>query len=88
MIGAGVQSLLHILCPLIEGRKKIAFYNPGFRQGRAVFEDHGFELCDRKQEQPDVCYVSPSQATAWGDVCLLYTSTCAKKSNFTNWDLC
>ena len=68
VIGAGVQSLLHILCPLIEGRKKIAFYNPGFRQGRAVFEDHGFELCDRKQEQPDVCYVSPSQATAWGDV--------------------
>ena len=68
VIGAGVQSLLHILCPLIEGRKKIAFYNPGFRQGRAVFEDHGFKLCDRKQEQPDVCYVSPSQATAWGDV--------------------
>lgn len=68
VIGAGIQSLLHILCPLIQERKGVAFYNPGFRQGRAIFEDHGFHICEKEREQPDVWYISPSQATSWGEV--------------------
>lgn len=69
VIGAGVQSLLHILCPLIKDRKKAAFQNPQFRQGRAVFQDYGFELSDSVEDtDADVYYLSPSQITAWGEV--------------------
>ena len=73
VIGAGVQSLLHILCPLIRERKKAAFQNPQFKQGRAVFEDYGFAMEDRLEaaegEEPaDIYYLSPSQVTAWGEV--------------------
>ena len=38
VIGAGFQSLLHILCPLIRDRKKIYFLDSHFKQGKAVFE--------------------------------------------------
>lgn len=70
VIGAGVQSLLHILCPLIKERRRVAFQNRQFKQGRAVFLDHGFELADEEGEilSPDVYYLSPSQVTAWGEV--------------------
>ena len=69
VIGAGVQSLLHILCPIIQERKNIVFHNPKFKQGRAIFEDYRFKLCDgRDNTLPDVYYISPSQATAWGEV--------------------
>jgi GntR family transcriptional regulator/MocR family aminotransferase len=68
VIGAGIQSLLHILCPLIQKRKQVFFYNPGFRQGRAIFEDYNFQICGSKKVKPDVCYVSPSQITSWGEV--------------------
>lgn len=69
VIGAGVQSLLNILCPLLMERKKVAFYNPEFMQGRAVFEDYGFEItggCDEIEQ--GVYYISPSQLTKWGGV--------------------
>ena len=46
VIGAGVQSLLHILCPMIWERKTAAFYNPEFVQGRAIFEDYGFTFAE------------------------------------------
>ena len=69
VIGAGVQSLLHILCPLVAGRKKVAFYNPGFRQGTAVFEDHGFSLAeDYREEGTGLYYVTPSQMNSMGEV--------------------
>ena len=51
VIGAGIQSLLHILCPLIQKRKQIFFYNPEFRQGRAIFEDYDFQICGSKKEK-------------------------------------
>ena len=35
VVGAGVQSLLHILCSVIGEKKKISFSNPDFRQGTA-----------------------------------------------------
>lgn len=67
VVGAGVQSLLHILCPLVADRKKVAFYNPDFQQGRAVFEDYGYTFCTKRDEiDHGVYYISPSQMTRWG----------------------
>lgn len=69
VVGAGIQSLLHILCPLMKERNKVAFQNPQFKQGRAVFLDHGFELAEKLEgSDSDIYYVSPSQITAWGEV--------------------
>lgn len=69
VIGAGVQSLLHILCPLLSERKRAAFYNPDFAQGRAVFEDYGYEICEGYHEVGlGIYYISPSQMTKWGGV--------------------
>ena len=69
VIGAGVQSLLNILCPLLKGRKNILFHNPNFMQGRAVFEDYNFEIA-REQDEIDggIYYISPSQLTKWSGV--------------------
>lgn len=69
VIGAGVQSLLNILCPLVMDRRKIAFYNPEFVQGRAVFEDYGYEITAGYEEGgTGLYYISPSQMTKWGGV--------------------
>ena len=69
VIGAGVQSLLHILCPMIIERKKAAFYNSDFVQGCSIFEDFGFTLAgDYHEEGCSVYYLSPSQMTRWGGV--------------------
>ena len=69
VIGAGVQSLLHILCPLVKERKKAAFYNPDFIQGKAVFRDYNLEIADSyKEKDTGIYYVTPSQMTKWGDI--------------------
>lgn len=72
VVGAGVQSLLHILCPMVKERKEILFYNPDFRQGRTVFEDHGFETGTGKVNDDlprnSLFYLTPSQMTDWGEV--------------------
>lgn len=98
VVGAGVQSLLHILCPLLPERDRAWFFNPSFRQGRQIFEDYGFGTGDIREylvndavaaegtsqlnetplisvdEEPgenvgrDVCYLTPSQMTVWGEV--------------------
>ncbi len=69
VIGAGVQSLLNILCPLLKGRKNILFHNPNFMQGRAVFEDYNFEIAtDQEEIDGGIYYISPSQLTKWGGV--------------------
>ena len=69
VIGAGVQSLLHVLCPLLRERGCAAFYNPAFLQGRAVFEDYGFAIAeDYRQKEVGVYYISPSQMTKEGGV--------------------
>ena len=46
VVGAGVQSLLHILCPMLRERDSVWFFNPSFRQGRQIFEDYGFRTGD------------------------------------------
>ncbi len=78
VIGAGIQSLLHILCSLIKHREKVAFINGSFNQGGAIFEDRGFEtkifnsidenLNDLVEENVKIIYTSPSHTTPWGDV--------------------
>jgi GntR family transcriptional regulator/MocR family aminotransferase len=75
VVGAGIQSLLHILCPMIRERERAAFYNFGFQQGRRIFEDFGFAAEDVRGARArgglakgSVCYVTPSQMTVWGEV--------------------
>lgn len=78
IIGAGVQSLIHILCGLIEDRQRICFTGNGFAQGEAVFQDRGFVCLHQskiegsatffEKEKVDVVYISPSHMTPWGEV--------------------
>lgn len=49
VVGAGVQSLLHILCPMLRERDSAWFFNPSFRQGRQIFEDYGFWTGDIRE---------------------------------------
>ncbi len=67
VIGAGVQSLLHILCPIIKKREIVSFHNPNYVQGCSVFEDYGFEFVDAPLKN-SVYYVSPSQMSEEGGV--------------------
>lgn len=67
VIGAGFQSLLNILCPLIKEREKICFHDTKFRQGMIIFEDYGFKISPDK-EAADILYMTPSHMTSLGDV--------------------
>lgn len=66
VIGAGVQTLLNILCPLLGTSKAVAFDDLSYSQGTAVFRDHGYTVTDER-EKGDILYVSPSYASGWGD---------------------
>lgn len=66
VIGAGVQSLLHILCSLINERKSISFADPSYIQGVKVFVDHNFKISENF-DSADIIYTSPSRVTRWGD---------------------
>ena len=57
VIGAGVQSLLHIICAVLPRSQKVFFGESEFEQGAAVFSDHGFKSC-RTKEEADIIYVS------------------------------
>ena len=67
VIGAGVQTLLNILCPLIKSKKTVCFDDLSYRQGTAIFSDYGFKVNDDR-EKSNIIYVSPSYSTRWGDV--------------------
>lgn len=67
VIGAGVQSLLQILCPLVKNRKNVSFPTPSFVQGSTIFSDFGFEIRYRNKDS-DVIYVSPAHMTKWGEI--------------------
>ena len=73
VIGPGVQSLLNTLCSILKARERtIAFEDPGFRNGRRIFADHGFAIKPVKLEADGIAmedllhsgaklvYVSPS----------------------------
>ena len=61
VIGAGVQSLLNILCGIIGDRKSVFFRDPSFLQGIAIFDDHKFTVT-KSESNADVIYISPKQA--------------------------
>lgn len=67
VVGAGVQSLLHILCPLVQDKKTVSFPTPSFIQGSTVFQDYGFEVRYRNKDS-GVIYVSPAHMTKWGEI--------------------
>lgn len=67
VIGAGVQTLLNILCPLIKRKKTVCFDDLSYRQGTAIFNDYGFKV-NNDREKANIIYTSPSYSTRWGDV--------------------
>lgn len=67
VVGAGIQSLLHILCPLLKDKKNVSFPTPSFIQGSTVFSDYGFEVRYRNKDS-DIIYVSPAHMTKWGEI--------------------
>lgn len=67
VVGAGVQSLLHILCPLVRDKKTVSFPTPSFIQGSTVFQDYGFDVRYRNKDS-GVIYVSPAHMTKWGEI--------------------
>lgn len=79
VVGAGVQSLLHILAGLLTpDYGSIGFEEPGFRQARHIFKDHGFEIIPIKIDKDGInvellahskarsVYVSPSHQFPMG----------------------
>lgn len=68
VIGAGVQSLLHILCPMLKERKYVTFHNPNFIQGTAVFKDYDFEVRRGKMESGGIYYISASRTLENGGI--------------------
>lgn len=78
VIGAGVQSLLHIICSLTNLRSPIYFTGSSFEKGQAIFKDRGFktvyyknineDFSELKQDNVKMVYTSPSHITPWGDV--------------------
>lgn len=67
VVGAGVQSLLQILCPLIKDRRTVSFPTSSFVQGSTVFSDFGFRIQYRNKDC-HVIYVSPAHMTKWGEI--------------------
>ena len=67
VVGAGVQTLLNILCPLIKNKRSVCFDDLSYRQGTAIFSDYGFKV-NGDREKSNIIYVSPSYSTRWGDV--------------------
>lgn len=78
VVGAGVQSLLNILCALTGVRNPICFTGYEFKQGQALFRDRGFEVYYRKafaedlsflkEKKAKMLYTFPSHMTPWGEV--------------------
>ncbi len=61
VIGAGSQTLMNILCPLIkEERHRVCFGDSYFAQGAVIFEDYGFEL-EQDMARADILYMTPSR---------------------------
>ncbi len=78
VVSAGTQSLIHILCSLIEPGVCVAFIGAVFEKGEAVFNDHGNtcikmsdfpeDLNELKKKNVKLIYVSPSHFNVSGDV--------------------
>lgn len=66
LIGAGIQSVLNILCAILP-QKSIYFYYDTFDEGKAIFLDHGFRITDIF-DKADIIYISPSYRNYNGDI--------------------
>lgn len=84
VVGAGVQSILHILCAVIGEKKTIKFCNPAFRQGKAVFRDHGWQI---SSNNADVIYVNPSSINEFGEIMSVEDRFSMIKSSFDSGSL-
>lgn len=67
VVGAGVQSLLAILCSLIDEKSTVSFPDNSFLQGINLFKDYGFDVHTR-YKNAKIIYVSPSHMTSYGNV--------------------
>ena len=67
VVGAGVQSLLAILCSLIKEKSTVSFPDNSFLQGINLFKDYGFDVHTR-YKNAKIIYVSPSHMTSYGNV--------------------
>lgn len=67
VIGTGHQSLLGILCSLIDEKGTVSFPDKSFVQGASLFGDYGFDVKYR-YKNADIIYVSPSHMNKRGDV--------------------
>lgn len=65
VIGAGVQALLNILCPLLKSRKSVCFDDENYKQGIAIFKDYGYKISSKVKS--NILYVSPSYSSKTGD---------------------
>lgn len=78
VIGAGIQSLLHIICSLTNNNSSVCFIGSSFEKGEAIFNDRGYKTISHKNITDDfsyldknnvkIIYTSPSHTTPWGDV--------------------
>lgn len=67
VVGAGVQSLMNILCMILGTKGTVSFPDQSFQQAIRTFTSHGFES-HTKDKDADVIYVSPSHMTRYGKV--------------------
>lgn len=82
VVGAGVQSMLGILCSLTGKRSPICFTGNTFKQGKAIFEDRGFETYYKREvndlsyfqeNKVKMLYTFPSHMSVWGEVMSMKT---------------
>lgn len=67
VIGAGVDTLLDILCVLLPKNIRVSFPDRSFQKGISRFQNYGFDVHFRDKDAT-VIYVSPSHMTRFGDV--------------------
>lgn len=66
VVGAGIQSLLHILCGILKDRVKvIGIQSPGFFQAEQIFIDHGYQT-----EPFALNMLDPEASSPFGLVCI------------------
>jgi GntR family transcriptional regulator/MocR family aminotransferase len=73
VIGAGVQSLIQLLCALDDSNSDVIFVGAPFEQGTVVFKDYKYRVIDGKenydgQNRISFIYVSPSHSNKFCDV--------------------
>lgn len=93
VVGSGVQTLLNILCGVLKPHyHHIGFEEPGFKQGRHIFNDHAFSIIPIRldddgvdvdfltQSKAEIVYVSPSHQFPMGSVMSI-----RKRVQLLNW---